>query len=207
MESLKNNKEIKGLPHYVGEHILPVLEKKTDQTVKRVLELLDIKYGRTRTEKIKNLIEEWMKFSPEQFKDDGELLLGMKDLNQRRKDLKMSGDEWVAAWMLGIVKKRKKVDKSIYQALMNLIKEGGDKVLENFEQKFKKTRIEGCQRDTSAASVLYGEEDLPDNCYTEEDMEEIETMYMGTESEARKRYQRKGPPSRRQSFSRPRFLF
>ena len=75
MESLKNIKEIKGLPHYVGEHILPVLEKKTDQTVKRILELLDIKYGRTRTEKIKNLIEEWMKFSPEQFEDDGELLL------------------------------------------------------------------------------------------------------------------------------------
>ena len=65
----------------------------------------------------------------------------------------MSGDEWVAAWMLGIVKKSKKVDKSIYQALMNLIKEGGDKVLENFEQKFKETRIEGCRRDASSASV------------------------------------------------------
>ena len=44
IEGLKNNKEIKGLPWYVGEHILPVLEKKTDQTMKRVLELLDIKY-------------------------------------------------------------------------------------------------------------------------------------------------------------------
>ena len=44
IEGLKNAKEIKGLPQYVGEHILPVLEKKTDQTMKRVLELLDIKY-------------------------------------------------------------------------------------------------------------------------------------------------------------------
>ena len=34
---------------YVGEHILPVLEKKTDQTMKHVLELLDIKYGQKQT--------------------------------------------------------------------------------------------------------------------------------------------------------------
>ena len=45
VEGLKNNKEIKGLPRYVGEHILPVLEKKTNQTMKHELELLDIKYG------------------------------------------------------------------------------------------------------------------------------------------------------------------
>ena len=31
MESLKTNKEVKELPKYVGEHILPTLEKKTDQ--------------------------------------------------------------------------------------------------------------------------------------------------------------------------------
>ena len=34
MESLKNNKEIKGLPRYIRKHILPVLEKKTYQTMK-----------------------------------------------------------------------------------------------------------------------------------------------------------------------------
>ena len=96
MESLKNNKEIKGLPRYVGEHILPVLEKKTDQTMKRVLELLDVRYSRTRNEKIEDLIEEWMKFSHDQFEDDGELLLGMKELNQRRKYLSMTEDEWDA---------------------------------------------------------------------------------------------------------------
>ena len=50
IEGLKNNKEIKGLSRYVGEHILPVLEKKTDQTMKRVLKLFDLKYRRMRTE-------------------------------------------------------------------------------------------------------------------------------------------------------------
>ena len=44
VESLKTNKEIKGLPHFVGEHILPVLDKKINQIIKKVLELLDVKY-------------------------------------------------------------------------------------------------------------------------------------------------------------------
>ena len=56
MESLKTNKEIKGLPKYVGEHILPILEKKTDQTMKRVLEILALKYGRTRVGKIEDFM-------------------------------------------------------------------------------------------------------------------------------------------------------
>ena len=58
MESLKANKDIKDLPRYIGEHVLPLLEKKQDQTVKRVLELLDIKFGRTRTEKVKEVVED-----------------------------------------------------------------------------------------------------------------------------------------------------
>ena len=53
MESLKTNKEVKGLPRYVGEHILPTLEKKTDQMVLKVLYLLDTKYGRTRLNGLK----------------------------------------------------------------------------------------------------------------------------------------------------------
>ena len=72
MEGLKNKKEIKGLPQYVGEHILPVLEKKTDQTRKYVLELLDIKYGQTRTENIEKIVEDWMRFGHDQFEDDRE---------------------------------------------------------------------------------------------------------------------------------------
>ena len=47
MESLKTNKEIKGLPKYIGGHVLPILNKKTDQTMKRVLEILSLKYGQT----------------------------------------------------------------------------------------------------------------------------------------------------------------
>ena len=85
--------------------------------MKRVLEILALKFGCTRTEKIEDFMADWTKFRDNQYDDDGELLFGMKDLNQRRKDLKMTEDEWVAIWMLGIVKKSKKLDKFVYQAL------------------------------------------------------------------------------------------
>ena len=71
MESRKMNKDIKDLPRYVGEHVLPVLEKKTDQMIKRVLELLCFKYGCTRTEKIEEVVEDWIKFKEDQFEEDG----------------------------------------------------------------------------------------------------------------------------------------
>ena len=87
MESLNTNKEVKGLPRYVGEHVLPTLEKKTYQTIMKVLNLLAIKYGRTKTEKIEELMEDWIKFKDDQFKDNGELLLGMRELRQRKRDL------------------------------------------------------------------------------------------------------------------------
>ena len=45
MGGFKNNKEIKGLPLFIGEDVLPVSEKKTNQTIKHFLELLDLKYG------------------------------------------------------------------------------------------------------------------------------------------------------------------
>ena len=129
IESLKTNEEIKGLQKYVGEHILPVLETKVNQTLKKVLEILVLKYGCTRVEKIEDFMEDWSKFKDDQYEDDGELLLGMRELNQRQRELKMTEDELVAVWMLGIVKKRKRLDKFVYQSLQDIVKAGGENVI------------------------------------------------------------------------------
>ena len=40
----------------------------------------------------------------------------MRELNQRQKELNMIEDEWVSVWMLGIVKKLKRLDKFVYQS-------------------------------------------------------------------------------------------
>ena len=49
----------------------------------------------------------------------------------------MTEDEWVAVWMLNIIKKRKRLDKFVYQSLRDIVKVGGDNVIKNFEEKFK----------------------------------------------------------------------
>ena len=64
--------------------------------MKNVLNLLDLKYGCTITEKIEKVVEDWMKFKEDQFEDDSELILAMKEINKRRKDLEMMDNEWVA---------------------------------------------------------------------------------------------------------------
>ena len=48
VENLMLNKDIRRLPQFVGEHVVSVLEKKKNKTVRKVIELLDVKYGRTR---------------------------------------------------------------------------------------------------------------------------------------------------------------
>ena len=55
VENLKLNQDIRGLPGIVGEHVLPVLEKKQDQTIRKVIELLDVKYGRTKQRRSRNV--------------------------------------------------------------------------------------------------------------------------------------------------------
>ena len=49
----------------------------------------------------------------------------------------MTEDKWVTVWMLGIVKKRKRLDKFVYQSLRDIVKVGEDNVVRNFEEKFK----------------------------------------------------------------------
>ena len=80
MEELKKKKDIKGLLKYVTEHVIPVLVRKTDQTLDKVIELLDMKYGISRTEKVEDVIEDYLKFREDQYEDDDELILAMKEL-------------------------------------------------------------------------------------------------------------------------------
>ena len=48
IEELKKNKEIKGLQKFLADHILPVIETKEDQNIRKVTTLLNERYGRSR---------------------------------------------------------------------------------------------------------------------------------------------------------------
>ena len=62
VESLKIDKEVKGLAKYQGKHILPVLNTQESQTVKDIIECLENKYGRTKLEKLEALVLDWLMF-------------------------------------------------------------------------------------------------------------------------------------------------
>ena len=105
-------------------------------------------------------------------------MLAMRELRQRRMDLNITFDEFHAVWMLMKLKKRKKIESHELQALRNIVKENAADVVTRFETKFKETRIEGKRRYNGTAATYYSES----RC------QNAETMYMGSESEARKRF-------------------
>ena len=143
IEELKNNKDIKGLQRYIVDHILPVLIKKRDHTVDKVAELLDARYGRLRTDKVEEAIEDLFNFREDQYEDNDELMLAMKELRQRRVDLKINFDEFYSVWMLQKSKKRKRIKNFEIKALRAVVKDNSLDVVENFEKKFKEIRVEG----------------------------------------------------------------
>ena len=75
----------------------------------------------------------------------------MKELNQRCKELKMTQDEWYAVSILVKMRKRKRMDNFEIQALRDVVKEGGEDVIDKFEKKFKEIRVEEKRKAVSSA--------------------------------------------------------
>ena len=84
----------------MADHILPVVLKKEDQNVRNVVAMFNERYGRTRTEKVEEVIEDLFKFREDQYEDDDELMLAMSELRQRRVELEITFDEFHMVWML-----------------------------------------------------------------------------------------------------------
>ena len=57
-ESLKLNREIKGLAKYVIEHILTTFNTEEKQKIEEIVKYLKTHYGRTRLEKLEELVSE-----------------------------------------------------------------------------------------------------------------------------------------------------
>ena len=77
--------------------------------------------------------------------------------------------------MLGRVKKCRIKETFKYKVLRNVVKEGGENVIANLEEKYKELKIERKKR-RRVAETLYTKP-------------RKETLYIGSKSEARKRYQ------------------
>ena len=73
------------------------------------------------------------------------------------------------------------------QTLREVVKVNGPDVVKNFEEKFKEIRVEGKRKSLKDSTTHYTE-CPPSTYYTEAEQEQIEAMYMGKESESRKRF-------------------
>merc|ERR1712240_887162 len=83
IELLKLNKDIEGLARYIGENVVGKLDTIETQTVKDLLKLLDIKYGRTRLEDLEELMEDWIKFNFNEHESEEEYLFAQEKLIAR----------------------------------------------------------------------------------------------------------------------------
>ena len=129
-----------------------------------------------------------MRFREDSYKEDDELIMAIKELNQRRQELKIMYNEFFLVWILGKMKKWKMESYEI-QALRDVVKTGGEEVLEKLEKKFIYIRVKGKRKSPSSTMFTKTLEKLPVTHYTVKELEEVDTMYMGTSSEARKRFQ------------------
>ena len=67
VESLKLYKDVKGLDKNVGEHILTTLNTVEKHNVKEVIECMEKRYGRTRLEKLEELVLDYIRFREDDY--------------------------------------------------------------------------------------------------------------------------------------------
>merc|ERR1712002_1412847 len=89
----------------------------------------------------------------------------MENLHTKKERLGISEREWFSMFMMVQTKKRKGVEGHQIQGLKDIVKKGGDEVIEQFREKYKEMRIESNRGKVS------------------------EAYYMGHESRSRQRYQ------------------
>merc|ERR1712002_1276195 len=88
----------------------------------------------------------------------------MEKLKLKKDRLRISDIEWFSMFMMIQTKKRKGVEGHQIQSLREIVKKGGDEVIEQFREKYKEMRIE-----TNRGKVS-------------------EAYYMGHESRSRQRF-------------------
>merc|ERR1712121_358039 len=122
IESMNQNKNIEGLARYTGEHIVGKLDTTETQTNKELLQLLDIKYGRTRLEELEELMEEWIKFNFNEHENEEEYLFSQDKIISRQNETKVTLAEWNAVWMMHGAKQRKGLESFQLLQLRDVLK-------------------------------------------------------------------------------------
>ena len=132
----EEKKMTKGLPQFVNDNVLKILEKE-EQTVVNIIECLTKKFRQTQLEWLDN----WMEFREVDFDTEDDFFFTMKQIGVRKKKFKITDQELMMLQMLKTVKKRKRVEQFKHQILREVIKkEEGEKMADFFEENTKNER-------------------------------------------------------------------
>merc|ERR1712082_541517 len=137
IESLKINKEIEGLAQNIGEHVIPKLDTIEKQTVREIVKLLKLKYGRTRIEELEELMEDWIKFNFNEHESEEEYLFAMEKMIARKEEKQVTMKEWDAIWMMIGARKRKGIENYQLLELRKMVKANEETVRKNFREKYR----------------------------------------------------------------------
>ena len=168
IESLKMNKEIEGLSLYIGEHVVGKLDTVEKQTVKGLIELLNTKYGRTRLEELEEIMHDWIKFNFNEYESEEEYLLAQEKLIARQDEKEITLKEWNAIWLMYGATQRQGTSDYHLQELRKVVKAKGVEVQKDFVKKYRELKIESHRGKSGSCA---------------------ETLYMGTQSKSRQRFQ------------------
>ena len=134
IESLKVNKKIEGLAKYVGEHVITRLDTIEKQKVKEIVDLLKLKYGRTRIEELEELMEDWIKFNFNEYESEEDYLFAMEKMIARKEEKQVTMREWDAIWMMIGARKRKGIENYQLLELRKVLKANGEKLRKILEK-------------------------------------------------------------------------
>ena len=70
------------------------------------MELLKLKYGRTRIEELEELMEDWIKFDINEYESEEDYLFAMEKIIARKEENQVTMREWDAIWMMIGAKKK-----------------------------------------------------------------------------------------------------
>ena len=145
------NKKIEGLAKYVGGHVITRLDTIEKQKVKEIVDLLKLKYGRTRIEELEELMEDWIKFNFNEHESEEDYLFAMEKMIARKEEKQVTMREWDAIWMMIGARKRKGIENYQLLELRKVVKANEVTVQKDFREKYRELRIEsnrGKQLDT-----------------------------------------------------------
>merc|ERR1711962_1341414 len=156
--------DIEGLAKYVGEHVIGRLDTIGKQRVKEIVELLRLKYGRTRLEELEELMEDWIKFNINEHESEEEYLFAQEKMIAMQEEKQVTLKEWNTIWMMYGARQRKVIENYQLSELRKVVKANSAAVQKEFREKYRELKIESNRRKTA------------------------ETYYMGKQSLSRQRY-------------------